>query len=404
MLERLRRRAGDPRWDTIVAAILLQRDAGGDLARLLRTIATAQEEAARVEADARGLTSQARFTAWLVSLLPLGAAALAELGQPGYLLSLARDPLTAVLLLGAIVCQLVAGALLRPPHRAAARHVSAALVLALAAALLAAAGLGEAATAGPPRRVRARVTRPAVRRRGALVAALGRLGARLGAPAPPADLARRLAAAGAPSSLRVGDVMAVKAGAALVALLAALPLAAAAPGRLGPVLAVAGPAGAFLVPDLWLARRTAARRRVMAAELPDVLDLLRVAVDAGLSPARALAEVGRHRRGLLAAELRATAARIDLGVARADALHELGRRCPVDAIAPLVAALLRAERHGAPLGPALAALAADARAAHAVRLREHAARAAPKIQLVVALLLVPAVMLLVGAALADALR
>jgi hypothetical protein len=70
---------------------------------------------------------------------------------------------------------------------------------------------------------------------------------------------------------------------------------------------------------------------------------------------------------------------------------------------PLTAALLRAERHGAPLGPALHALATDARARHAQRLRERAARAAPKIQLVVALLLVPAVMLMVGAALATAL-
>ncbi len=113
MLERLRRRAGDPRWDTIVAAVLLQRDAGGDLAGLLRTIAAAQEEAARVEADARGLTSQARFTAWLVSLLPLGAAVLAELGQPGYLLSLAREPLTALLLVAAVGCQLAAGILVR---------------------------------------------------------------------------------------------------------------------------------------------------------------------------------------------------------------------------------------------------------------------------------------------------
>jgi tight adherence protein C len=170
------------------------------------------------------------------------------------------------------------------------------------------------------------------------------------------------------------------------------------------VLAVAAPAGAFLVPDAWLARRTRRRRRAMAAELADVLDLLRVAVDAGLSPTRALAEVGRRRRGALAAELRSVAARIDLGVPRAEALRALDRRCPVDGVAPLVAALLRAERHGAPLGPALAALAADARAAHAQRLREQAARAAPKIQLVVALLLVPAVMLLVGAALVQALR
>ena len=103
------------------------------------------------------------------------------------------------------------------------------------------------------------------------------------------------------------------------------------------------------------------------------------------------------------AELRAAAARIELGVPRATVLETLERRCPAEGIAPLTAALLRAERHGTPLGPALEALAADARARHAQRLRERAARAAPKIQLVVALLLVPAVMLLVGAALTEAL-
>ena len=68
-----------------------------------------------------------------------------------------------------------------------------------------------------------------------------------------------------------------------------------------------------------------------------------------------------------------------------------------------MAALGRADRHGAPLGPALAALAADARADRSRTVREQASRAAPKIQLVVALLLVPAVMLLVGAAMAAAL-
>jgi len=113
VLERLRRRAGAPAWDTIVAAILLQRDSGGDLARLLRTIAAAQEEAARVAADARSLTAQARFTAWLVTLLPAGAALLAELAQPGYLTGLAREPLTALLLGLAVACQLLAGVLVR---------------------------------------------------------------------------------------------------------------------------------------------------------------------------------------------------------------------------------------------------------------------------------------------------
>ena len=113
VLERLRRRAADPRWDTIVAAVLLQRDAGGDLARLLRTIDAAQEDAARVEADARSLTAQARFTAWLVTLRPAGAAALAELAQPGYLVSLVHAPLTALLDAVAVGCQVTAGVLVR---------------------------------------------------------------------------------------------------------------------------------------------------------------------------------------------------------------------------------------------------------------------------------------------------
>jgi tight adherence protein B len=108
VLERLRGRAGAPAWDTIVAAILLQRDAGGDLARLLRSIAGRLEEAARMEADARSATAQARFTAWLVALLPVGAAALAELADPGYVVALVRAPLAPWLLGAAATCQLVA--------------------------------------------------------------------------------------------------------------------------------------------------------------------------------------------------------------------------------------------------------------------------------------------------------
>jgi tight adherence protein C len=274
--------------------------------------------------------------------------------------------------------------------------VSRALVLALAAAALAAAGIVELAAAGVPvRRSRAE--------RGRLTAALAALGRRLGVATAPDELASRLDAAGAPAAVTASELMAVKWGAAVAAAIAALPAATVLPGRLGPLAVAAAPAAAFLAPDLWLARRTRRRRAAMAAELADVLDLLHVAVAAGLAPLRALGEVGRRRSGPLAAELRATATRAALGVPRADALAQLARRCPLEGIAALTAAIARAERHGAPLGPALMALAADARAQRAQRLRERAGRAAPKIQLVVALLLVPAVMLLVGACLAAAL-
>ena len=107
-LERLRRRAASPAWDTIVAAILLTREAGGDLARLLRGCAQSLEDATRLEAEARSATAQARFTGLLVMALPAGAAGLAEFASPGYIASLARAPLTAWLVGCAVLCQLVA--------------------------------------------------------------------------------------------------------------------------------------------------------------------------------------------------------------------------------------------------------------------------------------------------------
>jgi tight adherence protein C len=273
------------------------------------------------------------------------------------------------------------------------------LLLAVLAAGCAAAGIVELAAAG----VRGRGGRARRGGGGARVpAALARLGRRIGAPAAPRDLAGRLEAAGAPSTVTVAEVMALKCGAAVAAFAAALPAAALLPGRLGPAAIAAAPAGAFVAPDAWLARATRRRRAAMAAELPDVLDLLNVAVRAGLPALRALGEVGRRRAGSLAAELRATAASAALGVPHAQALDRLARRCPLEGVAALVAAIGRCERHGAPLAPALHALAADARAQRAQRVREGAARAAPKIQLVVALLLVPAVMLLVGACLSAA--
>jgi tight adherence protein C len=106
---------------------------------------------------------------------------------------------------------------------------------------------------------------------------------------------------------------------------------------------------------------------------------------------------------MLAAELRRTAAGLALGVRSPVAYEHLSRRSPVVGVQALVVLLSRAARHGAPLSGSLAALAADARATRARRTAERAAKAAPKIQLVVALLIVPSVLLLVAAALAPSL-
>ncbi|MFN8205497.1 MAG: type II secretion system F family protein [Solirubrobacteraceae bacterium] len=269
-----------------------------------------------------------------------------------------------------------------------------AVLLALVAGPLAVVGASDLLAASRAARRRRTRRRP----RGRALVLLAALGRRVGVVPAPGDLAARLAAAGSPLGLSPADLMAVKVGAAVVAALAAAPLVAAAPGRTGLFVALAGGAAGYLAPDHWLRRRRRARVSAMEGELGDVLDLLRVCVQAGLPVGRALGEVGARHKGVLAAELRAAAATIRLGTPREEALERLTAGAPLPAVIALVAAIGRSERHGAPLAPALSALAADARAEQGRALAEHAAKAAPKIQLVVALLLVPAVMLLVGAA------
>jgi tight adherence protein C len=274
--------------------------------------------------------------------------------------------------------------------------VTRAELLAPAAAVALAAGIVELAAAAATWRG-AGAPRP-----GRAGAVLVRAGRALAASAPiPPGLGARLDAAGL--GIGVADVLAARWGAAAAAILAVAGPAAVLPGRLALAVLVAAPAGGYLLPGWWLRRRVRRRGAAMGAELAHVLDLVAVAADAGLSPMRALGEVGRRGRGALAAELRATATRAALGAPHADALAQLARRCPVEGVDALVAAVARAERHGTPLAPGVRALAVDARARAAQRLRDRAARAAPKIQLVVALLLVPAVMLLVAAALAPGL-
>jgi tight adherence protein B len=107
-LDALRRAASSPPWDAIVAGILLQRDAGGDLCGLLRDLADALDAAERARRDARAATAQARASARIVLALPVGAIALTELASPGFVATTLAHPLSTSLVAIAAVLQLAA--------------------------------------------------------------------------------------------------------------------------------------------------------------------------------------------------------------------------------------------------------------------------------------------------------
>jgi tight adherence protein B len=113
VLEAMRARIGSPRIDVIVAGALLQRRAGGDLAKLLRESARSFEDETRLLGEVKAATAQARFTGFVVVALPLGGAGLAELASPGFIGGLAAFPLSAWLVGMAIAMQIGAAFAIR---------------------------------------------------------------------------------------------------------------------------------------------------------------------------------------------------------------------------------------------------------------------------------------------------
>ncbi len=199
--------------------------------------------------------------------------------------------------------------------------------------------------------------------------------------------------------MRSGAPLAPKLACAFVGGVVALAAAPAAPGRIALLVAVGLPAAGFFLPDVLREREARRRQRRLIASLPDALDLLAIGSAAGRSPAAGFAEIARTGNGPLADELRVTMAELGCGQPLAEALAALRRRVPGAEVASLCASIERSRRFGSPLADQLRRQAASLRRDQRRAVEERAARAAPKIQLVVALLLVPSVLLMIAAAL-----
>jgi tight adherence protein C len=172
-----------------------------------------------------------------------------------------------------------------------------------------------------------------------------------------------------------------------------------APGRTSLLVLVGLPVAGFLLPNVLRERRARQRHRRLVAALPDALDLLAVSTGSGRGPAAGIEQLARAGEGPLAEEMRLTVAELSAGVPLSAALASLRGRVRGNELATLVAAIERSRRFGSPLADQLQRQATALRRDSRRAVEERAARAAPKIQLVVALVLVPSVLLMIAAGL-----
>jgi tight adherence protein C len=154
----------------------------------------------------------------------------------------------------------------------------------------------------------------------------------------------------------------------------------------------------YMVPTFAIRRTARTRQRRIKAELPDVLALLVVSLEAGVGLSEAIKLVGREveRQGrVMGQELSATSAHMSAGRTLEDSLRDLGERTGVDEVKALAALAIQSHKAGAQIAPALRASAELLNSQRRLAAEEAAHKAAVKMLVPLVFLILPAMLLVV---------
>src|SRR6476646_4117316 len=178
------------------------------------------------------------------------------------------------------------------------------------------------------------------------------------------EIARKLVQAGNPSNLTVDQLQVLK-------------LLGAVSGILWVPLIFVGLhlSGfmAFIVPDnIYLNRKIEDRQHDIAVQLPDILDLLVISVEAGLGFEQALERTTVAVPGALSDEFRRMLRETRFGATRAEALRAMDERADVPELRTFILAMLQADTFGVSISRLLRSQADEMRVRRRLRAQTQA--------------------------------
>jgi tight adherence protein C len=196
------------------------------------------------------------------------------------------------------------------------------------------------------------------------------------------DLQNKLDLAGRPGNLTPEDFAAVRLVAAAVMAAIGLGIGFLLQSTVYLVLALAiGAILGYYLPTLWLKQKVDARRLEIQKGLPDAMDLLVIAVDAGLGFDAALARVTDKYKNALSDEFAKVLREVNLGRPRLEAMDEMGRSSGVEDLHNFIQAVIQSEQFGTGIGKILRIQADEMRRKRRQRAQEKAAQATLKMML-----------------------
>jgi tight adherence protein C len=155
------------------------------------------------------------------------------------------------------------------------------------------------------------------------------------------------------------------------------------------IIACIGLIAAVLLPKLYLRMKMKKRYALALRELPDVLDLLTVSLEAGLGFDAALSKLVSKKSGILAVEFQRCLEEIRLGRTRREALVGVRDRLDMDEVKALISSILQAEKLGIGMVQVLRVQSLEAREQRKQRAEEAAMKAPIKMLFPLVLFIFP---------------
>lgn len=153
--------------------------------------------------------------------------------------------------------------------------------------------------------------------------------------------------------------------------------------------------GYFAV-DLFIMHESSKRQTAIRRELPEMLDMLTISVEAGLGFDQAMTKLVRNRPGPLSQEFGRMLQETQAGAARRDALHHVSERTSVEELRSFVTALVQADAFGVSTTAVLRAQAQELRLRRRQLAEERAQKAPVKQVFPLVLCILPATILVVA--------
>lgn len=146
-----------------------------------------------------------------------------------------------------------------------------------------------------------------------------------------------------------------------------------------------------VLPKYYLKHKIAERQKEIERTLPDVLDLLTVSIEAGLSFDGAVAKLVEKMSGVLVEEFSKVLKEMRVGVSKRDAFRSLIERVPAPSLVTFVGSILQADQLGVSIGNVLRIQSSQVRQKRRQKTQENAMKAPIKMLLPMIIFIMPTI-------------